>query len=386
MQIIRQLWYISLILLSMNSCSKNKGTSNDSNNSLNEKPVLVGAIRWDAWYGGPVKEGCEKVLGPSLYQTRAPFFTKILSENSISIQGNSSEVMGKEIRFAVQSGLDYWAFLTYPWFTDQNGNDSTLAFGANLYLNHPDRGKINFCWIIGSHLYWAKGRWEKMVSRALETCLLPNYQKVLDYRPLIYFFNTGIIESESNIQTCRERLKNLSDALKTLGGREPYYVFMGWDIADWPKARQAGFHAWSFYAGGGSGTYTSASQQVRKSRWELPVKQFIPLVPVVSSGWNRLPRIDYNEAHGPLPWWTADQYTSDKISQNCELPQPVELAAHLADAIDFTRTNNLCEAKTCIIYAWNEHDEGGWLCPTVTSTGGTDSSRVMAVRRVLIKN
>ena len=56
---------------------------------------------------------------------------------------------------------------------------------------------------------------------------------------------------------------------------------------------------------------------------------------------------------------------------------------HLTEAINFTKSNGRCEAKTCIMYAWNEYSEGGWLCPTITKTGGIDSSRVVAVGIVL---
>jgi hypothetical protein len=261
-----------------------------------------------------------------------------------------------------------------------------MSIAATLYLNHPDRERINFCWIIGSHLYWKPGRWEKMRGRLLETCILQNYQKVLNGRPLIYFYNTGITESEENIQTCRERLRDLNSSLIDAGGKRPYYVFMGWDISDWPKAQKAGFHAWSFYAGGGIGTYADASYQVRRARWEIPEEEGIPLVPVVSTGWNRMPRFAYQAAHGKVPWWDEDAYPPDKADQNVELPEPFEISAHLADAIGFAKMHTVCKARTCIIYAWNEHSEGGWICPTVTRDGGIDSSRVMAVRKGLEYN
>jgi hypothetical protein len=36
-----------------------------------------------------------------------------------------------------------------------------------------------------------------------------------------------------------------------------------------------------------------------------------------------------------------------------------------------------------IIYAWNEHDEGGWLCPTWSPDGRPDRRRLEAIRKVL---
>ena len=39
-----------------------------------------------------------------------------------------------------------------------------------------------------------------------------------------------------------------------------------------------------------------------------------------------------------------------------------------------------CEAKTCLWYAWNEFDEGGWLCPTRGADGKPDTMRIEAVK------
>ncbi len=378
-KIIKANIFLALIVIvcSSLSCSKSENVKKE----VVKEHISVGAIRWDAWYGGPVTTVEEIILGPSHFQERAPFFTQILTDSTISINGNSQEVMSKEINFAVKSGIDYWAFLTYPWFTDSYSQDTELSRAATLYLNHPNKGKINFCWIVGSHLYWHNGRWDKMVERAMETCVMSNYQTVLNGRPLIYFYNTGIISSDANIIMCRGRLKKLSQLLVEVGGKEPYYVFMGWNTNNWGKAKQAGFDAWSFYAGGGMGTYAAGTQQVKQSRWVKSTSLGIPTVPVVSSGWNALPRIEYREKYGPQSWWADDQYTSrDQIS---ELPTADELATHLMDAISFTKSNSRCEAKTCIMYAWNEHSEGGWICPTITKTGVIDSSRVVAVGNVL---
>jgi len=217
-----------------------------------------------------------------------------------------------------------------------------------------------------------------MTERAMETCLMTNYQTVMDGRPLIYFYNTGMVASESNIQTANDRLQNLSELIISAGGKDPYYVFMGWDLDNWPKVKRAGFDAWSFYAGGGTGSYSDTAQQVRNARWEKPAERNIPLVPVVSTSWNRLPIITYNENYGPLPW-----YDGDNIDQNAELPESSALAAHLIDALGFTKYHDVCEANTCIIYAWNEYSKGCWICPTVTRDGEIDGSRVVAIGEVV---
>ena len=63
---------------------------------------------------------------------------------------------------------------------------------------------------------------------------------------------------------------------------------------------------------------------------------------------------------------------------------PEELAAHLREAIAWTQANrDINPANVILIYAWNEHDEGGWLQPTLGADGKPDHSRLDALKKVL---
>ena len=75
---------------------------------------LVGAIRWDAWYGadGPVL-AVEKSLGPPKYHWRLPWFATVTGEATVKINGDRPEIMAREIEWAATAGLDYWAFVDY---------------------------------------------------------------------------------------------------------------------------------------------------------------------------------------------------------------------------------------------------------------------------------
>jgi hypothetical protein len=93
-------------------------------------------------------------------------------------------------------------------------------------------------------------------------------------------------------------------------------------------------------------------------------------VPLVSAGWDMRPRVET-----PVPW-----VKNGDIEQYYETPEPDELAAHLNKAIQWTNANpDAATARTVLIYAWNEFDEGGWICPTLDE--GTD--RLDALRKVL---
>jgi len=95
----------------------------------------------------------------------------------------------------------------------------------------------------------------------------------------------------------------------------------------------------------------------------------------VTAGWNDKPRYE-----NPAPWAKGSpDYTLP--------PTPAELADHLADALEWTGRNRAAAtpANTVLIYAWNEHDEGGWLCPTLNPDGSANNSRLAAIAARLKK-
>src|SRR5512136_1334454 len=93
----------------------------------------VGAIRWDAWSGGEVTRQVERTLGPRRYHARMPWFAEVVGDDAVRIRGGRQEVMDREIAFAVQAGLDYWAFLLYP-------EGASMSESLRLYLASESRG------------------------------------------------------------------------------------------------------------------------------------------------------------------------------------------------------------------------------------------------------
>jgi hypothetical protein len=112
----------------------------------------------------------------------------------------------------------------------------------------------------------------------------------------------------------------------------------------------------------------------------------IPNITFASAGWDTRPR---NER--PPAWMKEVPATPDPTPPARQQPlidsvtaTPDELAAHLREAIEWTKVNrDLNPANAVIIYAWNEHDEGGWLQPTLGSDGRPNEERIKAVGKVL---
>ncbi len=68
------------------------------------------------------------------------------------------------------------------------------------------------------------------------------------------------------------------------------------------------------------------------------------------------------------------------IDGNVDWEHPMEIAAMLKSAMNYVTNHPAqCPANAVIMYAWNEFDEGGWLCPTLHD----GNARLNALKTVL---
>src|SRR5260221_14547432 len=75
------------------------------------KPILVGAIRWDAWYAhrSEVTSAVERTLSPTHYRWRLPFFAKQDGFGHVQMPAITQGLIDLEIAQATYAGLDYWS-------------------------------------------------------------------------------------------------------------------------------------------------------------------------------------------------------------------------------------------------------------------------------------
>ncbi|HPU98575.1 MAG TPA: hypothetical protein PLO53_11560, partial [Candidatus Hydrogenedentes bacterium] len=91
-----------------------------------------------------------------------------------------------------------------------------------------------------------------------------------------------------------------------------------------------------------------------------------------TAGWDMRPRVET-----PVPWVKGGD-----IEQYYATPAPEELAEHVAKAVAWCQNHpDAAPARTVLIYAWNEFDEGGWICPTLSES----TARLDALRGVLMR-
>ena len=341
------------------------------------EPPIVGAIRWDGWYGeGGVVKAVEHTLGQPKYHFRLPWFARVLSEGKVSINGDSQAIMEQEIAYAAQAGLNYWAFVDY---LDESPG---LSIALNRYLGAKDKKGIRYCMVEeGARLDKAGVKaWSKLVEHFRH----PDYQTVLDGRPLLCLFAKTTTLGKAEWDELKRQ--TIAAGLKT-----PYLVLMGWDAN---KGRETlGFDAVSEYACSGKGYTTDpesyerlTSRSVSEQLWGKWQHQRTPCITFATAGWDTRPRQERPPSW--CPWVTATPDPTPLAQQkpllDATTATPDEIAAHVRAAIAWTLDNrDLNPANVIILYAWNEHDEGGWLQPTLSPDGQPDTSRIQALGKVL---
>ncbi len=343
-----------------------------------ESAPIVGAIRWDAWYGsGGATKAVEASLGQPKYHFRLPWFARVVGGDRVSINGDSQAIVEQEIDYAAKAGLNYWAFLDY------NDEASDMHIALNRYRAAKDKKGIRYCFVEEGPRLDGLGTaaWKRLVEHFQH----PDYQTVLDGRPLLFMF----VKTEKLAKAEWDELKAQTIAA---GLKAPYLVLMGWNPAEDARDMAAlGFDAISAYARGGSYSMTQPSfaeqcALIRRDRWEKSRALRIPSVTFASAGWDTRPR---NER--PPSWCTWVTATPDKTPPAQQKPlidsvtaTPDELAAHIREALDWTKANrDINPSNAVIIYGWNENDEGGWLLPTLGTDGRPDETRVNALGKVL---
>jgi hypothetical protein len=102
-----------------------------------------------------------------------------------------------------------------------------------------------------------------------------------------------------------------------------------------------------------------------EDRWNRDKTFGLDVVPLLSAGADTRPRI------------INGKYPANGWSQE---PTPDELGRHVTQALHWVDSNpGVDPARLFLIYAWNEFDEGGWICPTLYN--GAD--RLDAIRKAL---
>ena len=335
----------------------------------------VGAIRWDAWFGGEkgrVGEAVETALAAEKWHYRLPFFAQVLGPDKVHIDGSSQEVMDQEIACAANAGLAYWAYCLYA-------EDDPMFYGIRNYLASSHRDKIKFSLITTP----ANFKNPKSLAQIRSLILEKGYLTVLHGRPVLFL---GFISDEEiqkhwagDAAAFRSALDDFRSYCKAKGLENPYLVIMDFRPSEGKKWVDAlGADALTSYATHGNandkaGSYAELSQGVQWF-WEQCKTTGAQVVPIVVTGGDRRPRVEH-----PV-FWEKYQKQGDGIEKYFTQPKPEEIGAQMGNALRWIKTNQAsAQAQLILTYAWNENDEGGWLVPTLSE----GSARLNAVGKAI---
>lgn len=330
--------------------------------------ALVGAIRWDAWYDpadGAIARAVERSLAPAKYHFRLPFFAAETGPDSVRIDGDLQAVMDREIRFAADAGIDYWAFDAYS-------PGSVMNNALRLYLSSPISNRIGYCLLLTGIDLLAD---QSLVGRHAALMSGRSYQKVLAGRPLYFLlFGEPAIAGLGGWDKAKSRLDGLRQQARLQGAGDPYVVLLDENVADAAEAaRRLACDAIGSYAVNENRSRAPFAELVNEAEMlrNRLAATGLPIVPPVTTGFDRRPRVDH-----PVPW--------DPASGDPELfyqtARPPEIAGELRACLDWIKAHpGAAPANTLLIYAWNENDEGGWLVPTYPD----NHARLDAIRRVI---
>ncbi len=323
--------------------------------------TTVGAIRWDAWYAhdgasNSVISQVERSLSPAKFHFRAPFFAEITAQGKVIIPKYTQAIFDKEMEYAIEAGIDYFA---YVWY------NTDMKAARTFHTKSKYKNTVKMCVCFDGN---AIG--QTFARQELKTLLKEDYyMTVLDGRPLMFYLS-------SNAELVLKDIEYYRELCKEIGVKEPFAMVMTMPTY---SAKAISCDGLSDYAISGASTYKNLTDKVR-STWDKHLDTGMQFIPAVSYGWHPEPRY-INQVS-----WTTVQNNSW-----AEYATEEQLTDHLAYALsylDHPKVQDSTKANTVLIYAWNEHDEGGWICPTleVDKNGNqlynTDGTKKINDRRV----
>ncbi len=323
----------------------------------------VGVINWDCslpsettFFGHYATQS----LSPSVFRDRTPYYAIETAPDKIQYRPRTVTDYETELQHAIAAGIDYFAYCWYDrkphtdhYVTGQKASvDDKVCELVDARFKHlasPLRNKLGLCAILITPHPYSTEELEDLVKTMQE----PYYEKI-DGRPLVYLFRSPVWQ---------EILGRLRACCAKAGVPDPYAVLMTNNVS---PEEASNVQALSSYAGASvqAQTWDEFFEQ-EMARNELRSQNGLPVIPHFSMGWNPTPRILH-----PVPWIT---YPDGTYTSPATPDQLLDAAKRLKAWVKTHR--NLCPTGHVLTFAWNEFEEGAWICPTIGQTPDNPDTR-----------
>ncbi len=329
---------------------------------MNDK-LRVGAINWDNSLPEDTYFGFHStsVLSYKKFRNVTPFYANVEGEK-VSFRQKTQADVDRELELAMAAGIDYMA---YDWYTDDHmkdkgkpGNVDHTVWELNhaRYLHQTSKyaDKIHLCaLLICLHPFV-----ESDMARLAEA-MKQSYYETVDGRPLVYLYG-GFQEGF---------IAKMRAFPQEYGTKEPYIVFLegggGSKIdpnKDYSKADAVCAYACCALNTTRYSEVIDCNLQYNENRKGYG----IPVLPHFTLGWNPQPRVDH-----PIPWTT---YPDVPYALPASEEEIVEGAKRLADWVKANKDNVVPDR--ILAFAWNEFEEGAFICPTVDGENNYNDSHL----------
>ncbi len=321
--------------------------------------LQIGTIRWDAYtkstYDGtdPASQ-VARCLSPAKYHWTAPFFAQVDEQGRVSFPEYTTALWEQEAQYAADAGLNYFAYLWYE-------SDSAMSEPRKAHLASEKKNLIKMCGILES--IRGKAAMQELYAAMQEDCYL-----TVDGMPVLFIYD-GMDWPAEDLETIRRQAA-------TAGVKNSLYIIaMGHDSTKIQAASIRGYDAFSWY--GVAATKKDMSYQELTEAADARLEAFAKaalareskgavyqIVPSFTAGRDGRSRIETG-----VSWVEGDPKDPNNLPYGGAFAvsgTAEEIASHAGRFMQWTLENEkITQPNLLVSYGWNEHDEGGWLCPTL---------------------
>ena len=265
------------------------------------KSIRMGVINWDA---GLPKDACFgsymiRSLSQAKYRPRVPYYAKLLDEERFDVPPRTVADYERELRYAVEAGIDYFAYVWYPTegsrrHIQKAPNDCShkvyeLNYARRLYEQSSLKDRIGMCAIMGAHPFA-----DSDIEELVDAFSKPYYEKI-DGRPLLYMFwkydEDLIARVHAQCRKCGLPIPYTAAQWGTPAVTPPPMpladAISGYSVHDKADANRPNL------------TYKDLCRAAVEAD-EMRAQSGMKVIPVFSAGWDPTPRIER-----PTPWTIA---------------------------------------------------------------------------------